>query len=252
MLISRTAAVRTAVRIRALRTWALGPSAEASADFPHEPELVRIVCALAKTGGTCADVGANVGAVTVPLARAIGAEGRAIAFEPHPANCAELKRTLRQKRLSWVKVEPVAVSDGSTNKVALYSGRGGAQAEWNITGQTVAGEQGAFELRVRAVSLDGYFSTARTLDLVKIDVEGAEGLVLSGMKGLLARARPIVVVEFHDDANWQQRTVLLEAAYILFDLSGSSIPAEAEREYHVVALPSERAEELRRVAWPVA
>jgi FkbM family methyltransferase len=219
-------------------------------DLPSEPELVRVACRLVGPGAVCVDVGANVGAVSEPLARAVGPEGRVIAFEAHPVNVTTLARAMRRKRLSWVTIEPVAVTDGSSRTVMLYSGRARSRAEWNVGGRTVSGEPRSPEVEVASVSLDAFFSADDRVDLVKIDVEGAEGAVLDGMRDLVARARPVVITEFHDDANWAKRTTLVAAGYVLFDTSGNRLPDDATRSYHVVALPTERSEELFEVAWP--
>jgi FkbM family methyltransferase len=219
-------------------------------DAPYEPELIRVACRLVGPGAVCVDVGANVGAVSEHLARAVGPEGRVIAFEAHPVNVRTLARAMRRKRLSWVTIEPVAVTDGSSRTVMLYSGRAQSRAEWNVGGRTVSGEPGAPEVEVASISLDAFFSADDRVDLVKIDVEGAEGAVLDGMRDLVARTRPVVIAEFHDDANWAKRTTLVAAGYVLFDTAGNRLPDDAVRSYHVVALPAERSEALFEVAWP--
>ena len=87
------------------------------------------------------------------------------------------------------------------------------------------------------MSLDGWFSPGEPLQFVKIDVEGAEGLVLAGMRRLLREARPVLAVEFHDDDAWQARRELLEAGYGLSRTDGSTIDPEGARVYHVIARP---------------
>jgi FkbM family methyltransferase len=241
-----------------VRHWARGTATDVKAQLrqarrpspPYEPELVGVACRVVGPGAVCVDVGANVGAVSEQLARAVGREGRVIAFEAHPANATALARAMRRKQLPWVAVEPVAVTDGSSGTVMLYSGRSQRGEEWNIGGRTVSGEPGIPEVEVASVSLDGYFSAGDRVDLVKIDVEGAEGAVLDGMRELVGRTRPVVIVEFHDDANWARRSILVAAGYALFDIAGSRLPNDATREYHVVALPAERSEMLSAVAWP--
>ena len=121
--------------------------------------------------------------------------------------------------------------------VVLYAGRHRWHAEWNIVGHDVDGRPTEAALEVPAVSLDAAFPPGSRLDLVKIDVEGAEGLVLAGMRRLLADARPALVVEFHDANGWDSRRILLDAGYRLYDMSGVPIPADGGRVYHCLALP---------------
>jgi hypothetical protein len=86
-------------------------------------------------------------------------------------------------------------------------------------------------------SLDDYIPSGESLDFVKIDVEGAEARVLEGMRRLLRSARPIVLVEFHDDAGWDGRRHLLEAGYRLETLAGDTIHPDAGRVYHCLGRP---------------
>ncbi|HKU56491.1 MAG TPA: FkbM family methyltransferase [Gaiellaceae bacterium] len=77
--------------------------------------------------------------------------------------------------------------------------------------------------KVRAVALDSWFSPGEALHFAKIDVEGAEGLVLAGMQRLLRDTRPLLAVEFHDDDPWGSRQELLDAGYALSGTDGTPI-----------------------------
>ena len=90
-------------------------------------------------------------------------------------------------------------------------------------------------LEVPAVSLDAWYSADERLDFVKIDVEGAEDLVLAGMRRLLREERPVLAVEFHDDEAWESRHELLDAGYALSRPDGSPIDPAGSRVYHVIA-----------------
>jgi FkbM family methyltransferase len=202
----------------------------------YEPELTGAIEQVVEPGWTCADVGAHVGNITETLVRLVGKSGRVIAFEAHPANAAELRERFR--RAPVVEVVNAAVSDGSADKLALYAGRHDHSTEWNVVGHDVDGAPTRFELEVDAVSLDGWLAPGAPLHFVKIDVEGAEGLVLAGMRRVLREERPIVAVEFHDEAGWAARRELLEAGYRLTSPDGSAVDPEGPRVYHVIARPT--------------
>ena len=107
-------------------------------------------------------------------------------------------------------------------------------------GRDVEGRPTPAELEVAATSLDAYFN-GTTVDLVKIDVEGAEGQVLTGMRRLLRDDRPALVIEFHEGAGWARREELLDAGYDLYEMDGTRLSAtDVERRYHCLALPTER------------
>jgi FkbM family methyltransferase len=208
----------------------------APAEEPYEPELTAALERTVEPGWTCVDVGAHVGNVTVTLVRLVGKRGRVVAFEAHPTNAAQLRSRFRRDRV--VEVVNAAVGDGSSERLALYAGRHDHSTEWNVVGHDVEGAPTRVVAEVPAVSLDAWFSPGAQLDFVKIDVEGAEGLVLVGMRRLLREARPVLAVEFHDDAAWAFRNELLDAGYELSHPDGSSIDPAGPRVYHVIARPS--------------
>jgi FkbM family methyltransferase len=211
---------------------------------PYEPDVRAALEALVRPGWTCADVGAHHGVITRELARLVGPTGRVIAFEAHPENVRELQRIVAADDLDErVMVENLAVTDGSRPRVGLHPGRRHASAEWNIVGTDLEGRRTPPELEVPATSLDAYFeSDGLAVDLVKIDVEGAERQVLVGMRRLLRERRPELILEFHDEAGWAGRHELFDAGYDLYEMSGARLdPAkDVERRYHCLALPRER------------
>jgi FkbM family methyltransferase len=202
---------------------------------PYEPELTAAIEGIVEAGWTCADVGAHVGNITETLVRLVGKHGRVVAFEAHPSNAAELRNRFRRARA--VEVVNAAVGDGTAERLALYAGRNDNSTEWNVVGHDVEGKPTRLELEVPALALDDWFARETPLHFVKIDVEGAEGLVLAGMRRLLREQRPVLAVEFHDDEAWTSRHELLNAGYALSRPDGSRVDPAGPRAYHVIALP---------------
>jgi FkbM family methyltransferase len=143
---------------------------------------------------------------------------------------------------SRIQIENIAVSDGTQSEVLLYPGRESSHAEWNIVGHDVEGMEKQAMLSVPAISLDNYFRSGSVLDFVKIDIEGAEALALSGMRRILRESRPIILIEFHDEAGWKGREELYAADYLLYDVSGNALDQEkdTQRVYHCMACPIEK------------
>jgi len=210
----------------------------------YEPDVRSALGAIVRPGWICVDVGAHRGVITLQLAHLVGPSGRVIAFEAHPENAHELERAVAAEKLDErVRVENVAISDGSKARVGLHPGRRRASAEWNITGTDLEGRPTPSVLEVPATSLDAYFRpNGGRVDLVKIDVEGAEGKVLAGMRQLLRDVRPALVLEFHGEAGWAGRQELFDAGYELYDIAGIRLDEarDVERHYHCLALPRER------------
>lgn len=160
----------------------------------YEPEVVRAIQRVVRPGWVAVDVGANIGYFTLLLAKLVGPEGRVIAFEPLPENLQVLQENIALNAYQSVTLEPRAVME-KPGAVRLYRER---EALLTGTASTVHGQGSGLE--VPATSLDVYLRAAgERADFVKIDVEGAEEAVLSGMKRVLAEDRPIVLVELHDN-----------------------------------------------------
>jgi FkbM family methyltransferase len=201
---------------------------------PAEPALERVINELVQPGWCCADVGAHRGLATVLLAAAVGPRGRVFAFEAHPSNARRLKKRVRDCAAQIV-VENLAISDGSSPTLELFAGRYKRSAEWTVAPRT----PGRPELSVPAACLDDYFEGGPALNVVKIDVEGAESQVLAGMTRILKEVRPALFIEFHDDAGWSGRSHLLAAGYDLFDATDRRrLTPTDDRAYHCLALPA--------------
>ena len=200
--------------------------------------MQAVISRIVRPGWTCADVGAHDGIYTRLLAELVGTSGHVVAFEVHPDNARRLRKTLRGLG-NRVAVENIAVTDGAASSVTVHAGRRRASQEWNITGFDLDGHPTLAELEVAATSLDDYFAD-RPLDFVKVDVEGAEALVLHGMRRLLRERKPAIAVEFHTEGGWAGRNELLGAGYRLLTPDGEAVAtgASAPRVYQCVALAS--------------
>lgn len=206
----------------------------------YEPDVRKVIKRIVRPGWTCADVGANVGIITELLAQLVGQHGLVVAFEPYPENILELSRNVARKKYQGrVRIENIAVSDGSSDNLWLFPGPGRGCTEWNIIGDDLDGNKTKPELMVRAASLDSLFPKNSRLDFVKIDVEGGGAKVLAGMKRLLRTTRPIVLMEFHNEIEWASRREFFSAHYDLYNTTGIRIVPEnnVQLRYHCYAIP---------------
>ena len=143
---------------------------------------------------TFCDIGANVGFYT-NLGRVCRRteRGRVVAFEAFPGNAAQAQLSImRNGYAEFVEVFPLALSD--RRRVYRYiraQGANGYVAECDPTDVNSSDST----LLVQAVRLDDLAAVIGGMDVVKIDVEGAEGAVMRGAFATLEKYRPIVFSE---------------------------------------------------------
>ena len=160
-----------------------------------EPETVHAFAALLAPGMTVLDIGANVGLFTLVAAHRVGPTGRVHAFEPTPELAAHILRNLELNGLENVAVNPIAVSDAAGHAM-LHLVEPDDPGENSIVNPS----PGARTLEVPTVTLDGYIAEhdVGRVDVIKIDIEGAEMPALRGARDLLSGDdSPVLVLEFH-------------------------------------------------------
>lgn len=140
-------------------------------------------------GSTVIDVGANIGILTVPFAHHVGPKGVVLAIEPAPANIVSLRNRVAAANLS----DRVQTFAGvASNKVGRESLVLKPLEPWDH-------HIGPNGISVEATTLDALVNDIQPprVSYVKIDVQGAELLVLEGMQRILRESRPAICVEIH-------------------------------------------------------
>jgi FkbM family methyltransferase len=172
------------------------------AERTWEPATLRELERHIPVGGTFIDVGAHIGWYSLNAAKDVGPKGRVIAVEPNRETLAILRQNIRASGASSViLVAPVACSDSETTLTFYAADRSNSGAS-SLSAQN-ASQAGRFSSSypVRARRLDDIVKEAGVdrVDAIKIDVEGAEFLVLKGAADALDRYKPVVSVELLDD-----------------------------------------------------
>jgi FkbM family methyltransferase len=161
-----------------------------------EPRERALFAGLVQPGMTVLDVGAHAGLYSLIASKRVGPLGRVIAFEPSPRERERLAAHVRLNKAANVVVEPVALGeeDGEADLFVV-------DAEETGCNSLLPGEVGpGHAVRVPLRSLDGYAIRAglERVDVIKMDVEGAELSVLRGARALIARTRPVVLCEIEE------------------------------------------------------
>jgi len=138
-------------------------------------------------GSTCIDIGACIGSISIPLWSVIGEDGRVISIEADPRNIKKIKSNLSLNGYSNHKVLNIAIADHVGElEFKRFDGING----WQTIGSPSFANGHAFTtFKVPTTTLTNVWSEQQlgSIDLVKVDVEGAELLVFKGMTELLEK-----------------------------------------------------------------
>ena len=208
----------------------------------YEADLQVAIAQFARSGMVAYDVGANIGYVSLLLAKAVGESGQVVAFEALPANIERLRTNLALSNLETrVQVVEAAVMNQSGPVQFLI---GPSDGMGKAAGS--AGRQGDYSRSINTTGLaldDFVFGQDRPLpQIIKMDIEGGEVLALPGMRRLLRGARPLILLELHGaeaaQAAWNE---LATAGYRLCRMATGYPPvqsaAELDWKAYVVAIP---------------
>ena len=142
-----------------------------------------------KPGWICIDLGAHVGSVSVPLLSRTGSDGKVISVEADPANVDKLRANLKLNGFADDYVVHAAVADKSGIVwLRCYPESNG----WQTLGNpSFAQGYESFVVDVPAISFEelAEIYNLDLIDFLKMDVEGAELLVLDGMRSFLEESK---------------------------------------------------------------
>lgn len=156
--------------------------------------LTQFLAQRLKPGMTAIDVGANFGYYTLLMGEAVGAAGRVLAVEPNPEAAALLQQTVNLAG-HWPQTRLVSQAlSASAGRAWLYSPDGEPKNASLVVQPDLPGGK---TVEVATVTLDELALGYPKVDLVKIDAEGGEQGIVAGMQQLIARDRPLIVLEFN-------------------------------------------------------
>jgi FkbM family methyltransferase len=223
-----------------------------------EPNEFAFLDGVLKPGMVFVDVGANDGYYTLFAARRTGPSGRVLAIEPSSRERGNLQRNIARNGLANVTVLPVAlgaVCGKADLRLAqgIHSGHNtlGSFANDGVLAESVES--------VEMLTLDrvaGDFGLDR-LDIIKIDVEGAEASVIAGGRQVLKRQRPLILLEISDRAlraqgSDSQKLIALLRSELGYEIGVFStktggielLDKEGNLSPNVLAIPRERVGEI--------
>ena len=219
----------------------------------YEPEVSAALREVLGPGGTFVDVGANIGWFSMLGASLVGPSGRVIAVEPNPINVGLAPRQcqgqrLRQHRRADRSPRCAARMPSPSRQTAATGGspRSTVRQSSRSTASFV----------VAARPLDDVLSDAGVtrVDAIKIDVEGAEPLVLKGAGSTITRHRPVLISEFYplalDSSPWGNAQGYL-AMLRAFGYRLSVIGSEGDHDDETICSMASGTEHVDLLARPI-
>ena len=200
---------------------------------------------IVKHGDTVLDIGANVGAHTLHLARLVGDKGVVIAYEPTAYAVHKLRQNLALNPCLVQRVTAAQVmltdSDDQIPEHEIYS-------SWplNTEENLHAGHRGQLKSTEgsRALTLDSHLQSLnlKKVDFIKMDVDGFECHVLGGATATLENSKPAILMELapslyseHGKSLGDLLSLLTRTGYSMFYLHDrSELPMEPRRIHAMV------------------
>jgi FkbM family methyltransferase len=227
----------------------------------YEPQETALVRAILRPGMTFVDVGANWGYFTLLAATLVGPNGRVISIEPDPRLFSILEANVTSALLEQVTLTQLAAAnEAGTLRLVGYSETGGNFGISRIAAESDEAEQ---VFQVKSDSLDHVLERQAVLsvDLMKMDIEGAEVFAIPGLeqslaarkiKRLLLELHPIQLAE-HGSTAWAVIEKLQSAGYRAWTIDHSPTAtreASYKKEINVHALLRPFDSSSQYDAWP--
>ncbi|NOK62888.1 MAG: hypothetical protein GFH27_549293n285 [Chloroflexi bacterium AL-W] len=172
----------------------------------YEPAVSREIQCILESSQVFVDVGANIGYFSLLAASIVGPNGHVYAFEPNPDNCSLLRFSAAQNHFKHITVYQNAVADVAQTYILETEGSNGrivsaqqASDTDSFTNNNPTLSKTLPRLYVTSVRLDDVLSELHTIDVIKIDIEGAEPRAIQGMQELVHKHRPVIISEFAPD-----------------------------------------------------
>jgi FkbM family methyltransferase len=159
----------------------------------YEEHLAELFQHLTRPGDRCIDVGANIGVHTIRLAKLVGPEGSIIALEPDGQIAQQLRENMSLNHLANVQVHEAAAAEKSGDSMVLHrpdsqdsnKGRASLLPHSYLTGS---------KRPVTTTTIDDV--ACGPVALIKIDVEGFEGVVVAGATRTVEASFPSIIFEY--------------------------------------------------------
>lgn len=176
-------------------------------------------------GSVFFDIGAHIGYYSAMAAMLNKDKGRVFAFEPRPMNARFFRKHMKMNGMENVTLFEAAVGDSDT-WVKFETGHGSATGRVSSEG----------DLKVKQVCIDNMVKNGElpSPHFIKIDVEGGEIQVLNGLKEVIEKEKPKLIVATHNTGCYNFTIDFLERNHYQYQVLN---PGSEKGDTEIVALP---------------
>ena len=220
----------------------------------HEKEI-EFLHYFIHSDSTVLDIGANYGHYTAIMSK-LCPQGEVIAFEPVPFTFKVLSEIVHRLNIKHARLFHAAVSDQPGKlKMSVPLLEFGAPNTGIAHVVNHAPDKSTETVSVDALALDAL--NIRSVDFIKIDIEGHEPAAMRGMSSLIQNSRPVILIEFSHSclsragSNPKEfATYLQEMKYTFFHISGEKliqVPEGTPRDGYYFLIPGEKITQFNQI-----
>lgn len=193
---------------------------------PYFAPMFDAILENVKVGDVVIDAGANLGAVTVFLAKTVGQSGTVVAVEMMPATATQLRRNIALNDLPNVTVVQKALAEwpGMTVTASVEAGMHGQASIARLADGRVRDS-----IDVITTTIDNIAVGLGEIGLIKLDLEGAEPNALRGATATLTRVRAVIYESWHCGDSDETAQILRQAGFVISPVDGRNWLAKRPR-----------------------
>lgn len=218
-----------------------------------EYHLVKYIVSQIKPDFVMFDVGAHHGLYTLIVAyelKSRGWQGVIHSFEPNPFNFSLLEYNIKQNDLTdYVVLHNQAVSNtkGQGKLIMYVNENSGCELKEVFDDREISSSQEMISYDIQVAKLDSFYDNLNSVNLIKMDIQGAEPLALAGAEKIIMRDSPILVIEAVQ--NWDStpkiKDFLIDHNYSIYGVDSQGCPCDIDSpkvfvSWDWIGLPSKR------------
>ena len=200
----------------------------------YEYFKTRLISETVKEGMTIVDVGVNKGYYSLLGAKLMNDKGRVLSFEPDQDNCLWIRRSIEANRYRSIKLYRLALSDREGQALFYPGKRSGWGSLFFSPGTTAEQEK---PLTVKTRRLDEILEEVGidSVDIIKIDVEGAELLVLRGAENIIKKSKNVkLFIDIDTKSSLKEKKELFEflsnCGFVIYGIDKKPKPIKNVKE----------------------